>query len=144
MSLPLQGLGPGGLELSALLDGAGLPAVIPDVAVGDLLTSPLCAASGAVCVGVDPQALTSGLTSTVADRVAGLPLLGAVLIPLLDQVNAAPASGDAASLVDVRRASGDVIQIVPTAGSALAALVNLLASTGGLTGAPIGQLTIVR
>lgn len=139
--LPLDSLGQV-VDATSLLDGGILPAQIPDLGITSLATSPACATIGAVCVGVDPEALSAALGGAVAQREQQLPVLGSVLDPLLSQVDGILAAGGADSLIDVER-NGDstfTVNVVP--GTPLAGIVNLLVATGGLPDAAVATVQV--
>lgn len=148
-AIPLDALG-GMVNAAGLLDGVALPTTIPVVDTAGLATTAACLASGAVCVGVDQQAIGAALTDAVRQRVQELPVLGGILNPLLAQVNAALATGptgsllggtDPASLFQVERTGDTTFRITVTPGTSLASLVNLLGNSGGL---PADVLGIVQ
>ncbi len=124
------------LDVSSLLDGGILPDTISAVPLDQLLSAE-CVAEGAACLGVDPTALVSALTSAVND----LPLLGPVLQPLLDQVVAAVGADDLASLLDVQRVSDSVVKVVPQ--GPLATLEALLGSVVDTVNGTVGTLQII-
>ena len=104
----------------------------------DELTSELCTTAEAACVGLDPTALAGTLTGLVED----LPLLGPIVQPLLDQVLATLGGGELGSLLDVRRISDQVIQLVPE--GPLATLLALVGdAVGDLTEPLIGRIQLV-
>jgi hypothetical protein len=125
------------LDLSGVLGGDPLPGV-PSAVPIDQLTSSLCTTVDALCVGIDPNQLAGLLTQAVAD----VPLLGPIAQPLLSQVLGLLGSGDISDLLEVRRISDQVIQLVPT--GALGTLTALVGDVlGDLTG-PVGRLQIVQ
>lgn len=75
---------------------------------------------GTACVGVDLDALAENLTKAVGVN----PLLAPIATPLLNQVLAALGAQDLNSLLEVKRISDTVIQLVPT--GTLATLQGLL------------------
>jgi hypothetical protein len=124
------------LDLSPVLGEGVLPDGIPAVSV-DQLTSALCTAVDAVCVGLDPAALTSALTEAVATA----PVLGPVVQPLLNQILGLLGSGDVGSLVDVQRIGDQVIQLVPR--GPLATLNALLGDVLDRVTDQVGRIQIV-
>lgn len=124
------------LDVSSLLNGGVLPAVINTVPLDQLLSGQ-CVTQAAACLGIDPTALASALTNAVND----LPLLGPVLQPLLNQVLAAIAANDLASLLDVQRISDTVIRVVPQ--GPLATLEGLLGPVVDTVNAIVGRLQVI-
>ena len=140
-ALPLNLLGQT-LDVSSLLGGAILPDTIPVLDGPALGTSPICAVSGSVCVGIDRTGLVSALTHAVQERAAQLPALSGVLNPLLAQVTGTLATGDVSSLIDVRRTGDSTFVITAKPGSSLASLTSLLGNSGGLPNVSLGDIQV--
>jgi hypothetical protein len=124
------------VDMSSALDGAALPDDVGLVPL-DELTSPICSTVGAVCVGIDPDALVT----TLEELVASAPALGPITNPLLDQVTALLEAGDIDPLFEVRRISDTVIQLVPQ--GPLATLAALLDDVIAQASDTVGRIQVM-
>ncbi|MEQ9114628.1 MAG: hypothetical protein RID94_10305, partial [Miltoncostaeaceae bacterium] len=141
-------LAPGGVMAALPIDlsgtlGSTLPAVIQIVPLSDL-TGLACQATGVLCVGLDPAAIGT----TLSEIVGSVPLLGAILQPLLSPVLAIlnGPGADPATLFTAVDLGGGVLQLVPTGtlASLLSTVGILVGPLAGLVGPDTPTLGIAR
>jgi len=122
------------VDASPILSGDPLPSTIGLVELPDL-TVPGCTTGGAVCVGVDVNALIAALE----EQVDATPLLAPVTTPLLQQIEALLNSGQLDELLDVQRLSDETLSVVPAG-----LLETLLALVGPLPVNPDRVLGLIQ